>query len=123
VRFELDALAGDPADYCHCQRCRQASGAPVSAWLQVAPGRFHLTSGAPRGFSSSPRTTRWFCGDCGAKLHMTDSEGRSVGVPLACLDKPEFIPPTAHGWWSARLAWFEMSDDLPRYDEDPPYDR
>jgi hypothetical protein len=122
VRFEMDARADDPADYCHCAQCRRASGAPVSAWLQVAPDRFRLTAGAPRGFSPSPRTTRWFCGDCGGKLHMTDVEGRSVGVVLGALDDPEVVQPIAHGWWSVRSPWFETVDHLPRYNEDPPYD-
>ncbi len=83
-----------------------------------AAGPFPADVGAPYGFSPSPRTTRWFCGDCGGKLYMTDAEGRSVGVLLGSLDGARAIAPTVHGWRAARLPWLDTTDDLPRYDED-----
>jgi len=122
VRFSLEALPGDVVDYCHCIQCRKASGAPVTAWIQVAPVRFALTKGGAKPGLVSPRATRWFCEGCGSPLYMTDPEGRSIGVPLGVLDDPNAVRPTVHGWDSARLSWFETRDDLPRHDRDPPYD-
>jgi len=122
IRYEAEALAGDVADYCHCGQCRRAGGAPVIAWLQVSPDRFRVTHGEPRGFHSSPGATRWFCPNCGSPLYMTDQDGRSVGITLGTLDRPEAVSPTVHGWHSARISWFETTDQLPRYPETPPYD-
>ena len=122
VRFRAAALEGDVADYCHCSQCRKASGAPVSAWIQVAPDRFALTQGKPRGFRSSARGTRWFCPACGGPLYMTDPQNRSVGIALGSLDDPSVVRPTVHGWAGARLPWLEIADDLPRFAADPPYD-
>ena len=122
VRYSVRVLAGDVADYCHCSQCRKAGGAPVSAWVQVAPERFAVTQGAPRSFPSSSRGTRWFCQTCGGQLYMTDPENRSVGVALGSLDDPSSVRPTVHGWVSARVAWFDLTDHLPRYEGDPPYD-
>ena len=122
VRYRATALDGDVADYCHCGQCRKASGAPVSAWIQVPPDRFTLTRGEPRAFHSSARGTRWFCGHCGGPLYMTDPENRSVGIALGSLDAPARVRPTVHGWFGARLPWLEIADGLPRFEADPPYD-
>ena len=122
VRYVLTAEAGDVVDYCHCFQCRRWSGAPVVAWIQVSPDRFAVVAGPATSFSSAARASRWFCGTCGASLYMTDPRGRSVGVALGTLDDPNAVAPTTHGWDSARLSWFDLADDLPRHDEDPPYD-
>ena len=122
VRYRLEARAGDGVDYCHCGQCRKASGAPVTAWIQVPPGRFAITRGKPQGYRSSDRGTRWFCPDCGGTLQMTDPQDRSVGVPLGSLDDPGALAPTVHGWTASRVAWLHIADDLPRHEADPPYD-
>jgi hypothetical protein len=122
IRYQVEIGPGDPADYCHCRQCRQATGAPVAAWVQVPPERFRLTRGNPAGYPSSPGITRWFCATCGSPLHMTDEAGKSVGILLGSLDEPEAVPPTAHGWASARIAWFDTRDELPRHAESPPWD-
>ncbi len=122
VRYEVTVRAGDVADYCHCVACRKAGGAPVVAWVQVTPGRFAVTAGAAKGFASSALATRWFCGDCGSQLFMTDPGGVSVGITLGTLDAPEAVRPTAHGWESERLPWFAVADGLPRFERAPPYD-
>jgi hypothetical protein len=122
VRYRIETAAGDPADYCHCRQCRQATGAPVAAWVQVLPDRFERLAGAASGYASSADCTRWFCGRCGSPLYMTDESGRSVGVLLASLDSPETVRPSLHGWFGARIAWFDTADDLPRHVATPPYD-
>jgi hypothetical protein len=122
VRYQVDAEADDVADYCHCGQCRRASGAPVTAWLQVAPQRFAVTAGAAKAFASSAAATRWFCPDCGGQVYMTDRDEKSVGVTLGTLDEPEAVRPTVHGWAAAQVGWLRLDDDLPRYQHDPPYD-
>ncbi|HLY58805.1 MAG TPA: GFA family protein [Stellaceae bacterium] len=122
VRYAVEVLDGDPADYCHCAQCRKATGAPVAAWVQVPPARFRVVQGRATEFVSSPIASRWFCGTCGSPLYMTDPGRRSVGVLLATLDTPEALAPTQHGWVSARIPWFDTADDLPRHAESPPYD-
>lgn len=109
-------------DYCHCRQCQRASGAPVLAWIELEPAQFLITRGTPKAFASSAKATRWFCGDCGTPLYMTDAQGASVGVTLGSLDTPEAVRPTVHGWESERISWFCIDDGLPRYDKAPPYD-
>ncbi len=40
IRFEIDRIFD--AIYCHCNRCRRSSGAPVLVWAQVASDAFRL---------------------------------------------------------------------------------
>jgi len=122
VTYEIDHVAGDVADICHCAECRRASGAASLPWVQVPPGRFRLTKGTARAYASSPQAKRWFCGDCGTPLYMTDHENRSVGITLGSLDRPEAVTPTVHGWLCERIAWEALDDTLPRYPKAPPYD-
>ena len=122
MTYEIFHRIGDVADYCHCEQCRRASGAPVVAWLQVAPADFRVTKGAAKPFASSAHSTRWFCPDCGAALYMTDEKGASIGITLGTLDRPDAVRPTVHGWESERLEWFRTADALPRYPKAPPYD-
>jgi hypothetical protein len=121
IAYELDHIAGDVADICHCAECRRASGAPSLPWVQVPPSRFRITCGAAKAYASSPHATRWFCGDCGTPLYMTDDAGRSIGITLGTLDQPEAVRPTVHGWISERVSWAAL-EDLPRYEQAPPYD-
>ena len=122
IRYEADLHDGDVADYCHCSQCRRASGAPVVAWIQVPPERFRVTTGSAKGFSSSPEATRWFCARCGSPLYMSDPNGHSIGINIATLDAAAEVAPNGHGWFSARLPWFDTRDDLERHGETPPYD-
>jgi hypothetical protein len=122
VAYEFDHQPGDIADICHCAQCRRASGAAALPWVQVPSSRFRVTSGTPKGFASSPQATRWFCGDCGTPLYMTDVEGRSVGITLGSLNQPEAIQPTVHGWVCEQVSWFSPPANLPRYERSPPYD-
>jgi hypothetical protein len=122
IRYEISPRAGDVADYCHCEQCRRASGAPVVAWVQVSPARFRVTLGTAKAFASSAHSTRWFCPDCGGQLYMSYAGNHSIGVTLGTLDTPDALRPTVHGWEGERIPWFETTDTLPRYPQAPPYD-
>ena len=52
------------SSYCHCQWCRSATGAPVSAWLMYDGGRIEFIQGNPRKYPSSPGVMRGFCPIC-----------------------------------------------------------
>jgi hypothetical protein len=123
VRYELELEEDDIADYCHCRECRRASGAPVVAWIQLSPARFSITAGEARAYASSAAASRWFCGNCGSQLYMTDAGNHSVGVPIATLDDPDQVQPKLHSWFDEHLSWFDTKDELLRFPRHPPYDR
>ena len=121
IAYEIEYCPGDVADICHCRQCRKASGAASLPWVQVAPARFRLTRGAARAYAASAQATRWFCGQCGTPLYMTDAGGASIGITLGTLDTPDAVQPTVHGWVGEALAWEVLDAALPAYAKAPPY--
>jgi hypothetical protein len=117
------AVHGEPiaVALCHCGMCRRAAGAPVVAWALFPLESLEYTAGKPATYASSPGVGRSFCASCGTSLGFTaDYIPGLVDVTVASLDDPAALPPQIHIWEGKRLPWLHLSDDLPRYAEDPP---
>ena len=90
VRFEA---AAEPVhvSYCHCGDCRQASGAPVSAFVGF-PGRCGVVRrrGAARPTINGP-VTRSFCATCGSPIAYVDEPHRRdrIYFMLGAMDAPQ----------------------------------
>ncbi|HXK23744.1 MAG TPA: GFA family protein [Myxococcota bacterium] len=118
VRFELSEIFD--AGYCHCSICRRFSGAPLVLWANAPAHAFRITAGAPTGFASSEKWTRYFCPTCGAPVygrHATPPEDAPdrVCVCIPNLDRSEAVRPTAHIWCESGLPGFDTRDELPRF--------
>lgn len=109
------------AGYCHCRICQRSAGAPVLAFALFPAEGFAWEGEAPRRFASSDHGTRLFCGECGTQLaYLEASDPGSVSINTATLDAPEAAPPAMHIWTRSRIAWFELDDDLPRFEASQP---
>lgn len=103
-------------EYCHCNSCRKAVGAPVMAWAGVGLEQFKITKGSPGRYTSSPGVERTFCQRCGTSLTQFAEEfPEEIYVAISVLDDPETMAPDVHIWRLDRLPWFETADDFPRY--------
>ena len=105
--------------HCHCSSCRKHTGAPVVtlAGFKVDQVRF---SGDQRNlYESSPGVGRAFCGKCGTPLTW-EGDGGDLGpiieIHISTFDDPDALQPTLHSFESERIAWFDVADDLPRYE-------
>lgn len=118
VRYRAEQTAG-PMAHCHCQMCRKAHGAAFSTIVPVSPEGFGWTAGEEllAHFESSPGKRRWFCSQCGSQLIST-REGAAPPVLLraGCIDRGCDGKPVAHGWVESAAPWFEITDDLPRFE-------
>ena len=115
IRYRITAAPVE-AQYCHCRMCQRAHGAPVIAWLTVPLDGFAVTKGNPVAYRSSAKAFRHFCGSCGTPLTWREAENpRLVDISIASLDNPEAVTPTMHVWTDSQIAWFEITDHLPRY--------
>jgi hypothetical protein len=120
VRFEVANIFD--AGYCHCSICRRLGAGPVSWWANAPAASFRITRGDPAGFASSENWERYFCSRCGTALfgkyrQPPDEAQNLISFGVFCLDTPQAIQPTAHMWCSSTLAYFETTDDLPRFPE------
>ncbi|MGH6933031.1 MAG: GFA family protein [Dongiaceae bacterium] len=120
VRFRATGLPLR-AGYCHCRLCQLNSGAPVSAWVEIAIEDFAVIKGTPGIYQSSDWGERLFCPTCGSFLLFRGRpEPKSVSVNAASFDDPAQFPPTHHIFVSRRIPWFDTADSLPRHDDGPP---
>lgn len=114
VRFVAEA-APLGAGYCHCTKCRRATGAPVFLGVAFPRAAFRLTRGATKTYASSARGVRHFCGECGSPLffELRDKPAQWE-VLVGALDDAADIRPSVHVCVSSALPFFEVRDDLPR---------
>lgn len=108
---------GDPLwqKFCHCDSCRRNCAAPVAAFIAFAEMQVGWSGNPPASHSSSPGVTRSFCATCGTPVayRNTDLPGE-VHLYAAALDDPSAFTPEGHDFWSEKLGWLHIRDDLPK---------
>jgi hypothetical protein len=105
--------------HCHCSRCRKAHGSAFATAVSGDASRFRLHGAenvvrweGPSGFA------RTFCRRCGAKVPGDPSDGR-VFLPAGnFLDDPGIVP-VVHIFVGSKAPWYEITDELPRFDAYP----
>jgi hypothetical protein len=120
VAYEVD----EPFDhflYCHCARCRKATGTAHAANAVVTPEAFRWTSGEAELVRYDLPTARSFatrfCRHCGSPMpHLTRS-GKRVIVPAGSLDDAPNAKPSVRAYWGSRAAWFNGDPNLRKVDE------
>ena len=114
VRFEA---AGEPnhISYCHCDDCRRATGAPVSAFVGFHAEDVRLGGEALRTFENGA-VTRSFCSTCGSPIAYLDQRlADRVYFMLGAMDMPAAYKPTLHAYVREQLPYVHMPDGLDRY--------
>ena len=121
VRYEIRGELG-PAFYCHCSRCRKASGTAFASNAVVEAEAFVLLAGedALRTYVASTGLSRQFCGQCGSPILSSRPGLPLVRVRLGTLDSPLEHGPQAHIYTASKAGWFEILDDRVQYPERPP---
>ena len=117
VAYEVPRPVGGAIVLCHCSRCRHARGAAHNSNLFVELERFRWLRGADRvetfKLPTAERFSQSFCRDCGSALpHVL----RRAVIPAGSLDDDPDVRPALHIFVASKAPWFEIADDLPRYD-------
>jgi hypothetical protein len=119
VRYRVeDAFAY--AMNCHCSRCRAATGSAFKAMAGIERGRLELTAGNDRLLvhgDDDLNDTR--CAGCGSLLYSVVRDGEYVHVALGSLADEPSLKPTKHIFVGSKAPWFEITDDLPQFEEYP----
>ena len=102
--------------YCHCESCRSQTGAPVTGYVGFPLAAATFT-GERSVYESSPGVRRGFCARCGTPLtYEADDHPGEIHLHTCTLDRPEDFPPTRHVFYSERVRWLELTNDLPKRD-------
>ena len=104
---------------CHCSMCRKANGAPFESGAAVPSVDFKLTKGRDliQVYESSPGTRRAFCRLCGSRAPSESVDGEFYVVPAGLLDDDPGVKPAFHMFVGSKAPWWEISDDLPQFEE------
>ena len=116
IAYEFD---GEPKRvvYCHCESCRRATSAPVTTYVGVKLDQFRYVKGGPAVYESSAGVRRYFCSRCGSPMaYMADRYPGEIHLHAGTLADPNQVKPRAHVFAGEQLSWFEIADDLRRYE-------
>ena len=105
---------------CHCSRCRAATGSAFKPFAGIEREKLEITAGADALLvhgEDDLNDTR--CAACGSLLFSVVRDGAYLHVALGSLVDAPSIRPTAHIYVGSKAPWFEISDDLPQFDELP----
>ena len=120
VRFTVDNCF-EYAFFCHCSRCRVRTGSAFAAVAGIGIDKVQVTAGSDdlliEGECSDGYGAR--CGRCHAFLFAAVRERQYMHVSLGVLDGMPNRLPDHHIYVASKAPWFEITDDLPQYDELP----
>jgi hypothetical protein len=103
---------------CHCSRCRAATGSAFKPLAGIEREKLEITDGADSLLivgEEDLNDTR--CAACGSLLFSVVRDGAYVHVALGSLVDAPTIRPTHHIFVGSKAPWFEITDDLPQYEE------
>ena len=105
---------------CHCSRCRAATGSAFKALAGIERDRLDVVAGEDMLMvvgEDDANDTR--CAKCGSLLFSVVREGGYVHVALGTLVDAPAIRPSKHIFVGSKAPWFEITDDLPQFQEYP----
>jgi hypothetical protein len=103
---------------CHCSRCRAATGSAFKAFAGIEREKLEITDGRDSLLvvgTEELNDTR--CTTCGAFLFSVVRDGTFVHVAMGSLVDAPSIRPTEHIFVGSKAPWFEITDDLPQFNE------
>jgi hypothetical protein len=103
---------------CHCSRCRAATGSAFKPLAGIERDKLELTHGEDALLVVGDdvlNDTR--CSLCGSFLFSVVREGAYVHVGMGSLIDTPSIRVSAHIFVGSKAPWFEITDDLPQFEE------
>lgn len=109
--------------YCHCTRCRKASGASHAANLLVKTAQLDWVRGEGTVQRYElPDAKYWshcFCATCGSAVPWLSRTGKAYIVPAGGLDGDPGSRPTRNIYWESRADWYVHAHELDTFDTYP----
>ena len=106
------------AFYCHCSRCRRATGGAFKPFAGLERNKLEITAGNEDLLIFGDENAHDVrCRRCGSFLYSVVREGLFVHVTLGTLVDTPTIHPTAHIFVGSKAPWFTITDQLPQHEE------
>jgi hypothetical protein len=117
VRYEVDD-AFHAAFFCHCSRCRKATGSAFKAMAAIRRSALTLLADEQDLLIYGDRngTHDVHCGHCGSLLYSDIAENGNVHVAMGTLTESPGVRPSFHIFAGSRAEWYEITDGLPQFE-------
>jgi hypothetical protein len=117
IAFEAERVAF--MRHCHCSHCRKETGSAFGTLAVVEPQHFRFLKGADlvQYYDYPPDGRRAFCRVCGSKAPLPLLNDTIMAVPAGLLDTDPGVRPVLHQFAGSKACWWEISDDLPRFEK------
>lgn len=107
---------------CHCSRCRRHHGAPFATFVGAPIAAFKWISGEDNvaEYPSAEGGTRRFCKTCGSVAPMLIEKMGMAMLTAGNIIEDTEIRPQFHIFVGSKAPWYEITDDLPQHEANPP---
>jgi len=105
---------------CHCSQCRRTTGSAFKPLAGIGAAKLSVRRGEAlmsRYGDGADRDVH--SGVCGSLLYSLVREGQYVHVAMGTLVDAPTIRPSMHIFVGSKAPWFEITDDLPQFEEFP----
>ncbi|NLR97791.1 GFA family protein [Rhizobium sp. P38BS-XIX] len=103
---------------CHCSNCRRTTGSAFKPLAGIAIEKIKIAAGSENLMVYGDEPDNYLhCGKCGSLLYAVVKNGTYAHVTMGTLVDTPSIRPTHHVFVGSKAEWFEITDDLPQYDE------
>jgi hypothetical protein len=108
--------------HCHCSRCRRHHGAPFATFVGAPLSGFKWLSGEDNvaDYASPERGSRRFCRTCGSVAPMLIEQMNMAMLTAGNIIEDTVIRPQFHIFVGSKTPWYEITDDLPQHEANPP---
>jgi hypothetical protein len=120
VRFEISPPFSG-FRYCHCSRCRKATGAAHAANIFLPQSQLKWLAGESLikrfDLPGAKRFAVCFCTQCGTRVPHKIPGTENYLVPAGILDASPDARPEGSIFWGSRAPWYVETQALPKHDE------
>lgn len=105
---------------CHCSQCRRSTGSAFKPLAGIERGKFSFRRGEELTFKYGDKVGHDVrCNFCGSLLYSLVREGQYVHIAMGTLIDAPSIKPGMHIFVGSKAPWFEITDDLPQFENLP----
>src|SRR5262249_10227212 len=106
------------ASNCHCSNCRRTTGSAFKPFAGIERAKLELADGRDSLLIvGNDDLNDTHCATCGSLLFSVVREGEYAHVALGSLVDAPSIRPSKHIFVGSKAPWFEITDDLPQFEE------
>lgn len=120
VRYLVEGPFGG-FKYCHCSRCRKASGSAHCANLFAGPESVRFEAGEEQvkryDLPEAKHWSRAFCATCASHVPFLARSGKAWVIPAGSLDDDPGHRPDSNIQFGSRAPWYTPTAELPHHDE------